>query len=112
MHEPNLQLTFRDCEPSEFTERSVREHFAKLCELGVTIEHTHVVLSIPHAHQHKGNHQCVHLQMKVDGRTLVIDHDPKDGRSAEDMYAAIGDSFARARRVLLDHKERSQERHH
>lgn len=108
MMDSRLQITFRDCEPSSFAEHSVRRHFAKLRELGVNIESAHVVLCIPHNHQTKGNHRCVHLQLNVPGKTLVVDRPPRDGSRAEDMYAAIHDAFGRARRLVLDHKERTR----
>lgn len=112
MTESKLKLTFRDCEPSQYAERSVRDHFAKLLELGVDIDSAHAVLSIPHQHHTKGNHHCVHLQLNLPGKTLVADHEKSgDDRRNEDMYLSIADTFARARRMLLEFKDRRRDHH-
>lgn len=103
-----LQVTFRDMEPSEFIESTIREKAEKLGQFG-KINHCRVTIERPHKHQHSGALYDVHIDIRVPGAELVVNHQGTGDSSHEDVYVAIRDAFRAARRTLLTHNEKQRE---
>jgi ribosomal subunit interface protein len=100
---PPVSITFRDLERSEAIEASVRRHAEKLLTFDSRIVSCDVAIEAPHRHKQHGRHYRVRVNLTVPGATLVADRNPDAGQTHEDAYAAIGDAFAHAARVLRDH---------
>jgi ribosomal subunit interface protein len=99
-------ITFRDVEPSDAIEASVRKHAEKLLTFDARIVACDVAIEAPHRHKQHGRHYRVRVHLTVPGATLVADRNPDDEHAHEDAYAAIADAFAHATRVLRDHAEK------
>lgn len=110
-----LQITFRDMEPSEAVEASIRERAAKLDRFSSHIMSCRVVVESPHSHHHKGNLFNVRLDLTLPRGELLVNHEHhhKD-HSHEDVYVAIRDAFDALKRQLEDYtrKQRGKVKHH
>jgi ribosomal subunit interface protein len=98
-----VRITFRDLEPSQAVEASVRRHAEKLLTFERRIVECDVAIEAPHRHRHHGRHYRVRIHIEVPGATLIADRNTDAGQGHEDVYAAVDDAFARAARVLRDH---------
>jgi len=110
----DLQITFRDMEPSVAVEARIREHAAELDRFYDRIVGRRVVVEMPHRHQHQGRLYAVHITLTVPGREIVIGRAPTEHQAHEDVYVAIRDAFEAAKRQLEDHirRERGETKHH
>jgi ribosomal subunit interface protein len=104
-----LQITFRHMDPSEAVESKIRERAGKLEKFYDQIMGCHVVVEAPHKHQHKGGLYWVHLDITVPDGELVVNRNPSQRSSHEDVYVAIRDTFDVARRRLEDHARRQRQ---
>lgn len=100
-----LQITARGFELTAAIEEAVRKKAGKLDHLAERIVACRVVIERPPAHHHKGAPFNVHIDLTVPGAELVVKHEPH-----EDMYVAVRDAFEAARRQLLAHYDRIQDR--
>lgn len=103
-----LQITFRDMPHSDAMEAHIREKAAKLESFFSPIMACHVTVELPHKHKHQGRNFCVHVDLRVPGAELVVNH-----HRHEDAYIALRDAFDAAKRQLEDHHRRSRgSKHH
>ncbi len=109
-----LQITFRDMEPSAAVEARIREHAAELDRLYDRIVGRRVVVEMPHRHHHQGRLYVVRITLTVPGREIVIGRAPTEHQAHEDVYVALRDAFEAAKRQLEDHirRERGDTKHH
>ena len=98
----DLQITFRDIEPSEAVETRIRGRVEKLEEFHDRITSCHVTVSAPHRHHHQGKLYQVHIEILVPGGSVVTSRDHGEKHAHEDVYIAIRDSFDVAQRQLQD----------
>lgn len=97
------QVMFRHLVPTRSIEARIQSEVADLEKFFDRIQSVRVVVE-PTGEQHRtGNRYHVRIDLAVPGRTLVIGRDPGDDGAHEDLYVAIRDAFAAARRVLEDH---------
>ena len=123
---PPVQTTFRNLRPSTAIEDSIRAEVAKLATFYDRITNCRVVIEIPHQHHRLGQRYHIRIDITVPGSELVVMHEPglrqaiqqmeldKGQKELEvdaphtDLYVAIRDAFAAARRRLQDYARRQR----
>lgn len=95
-----LQITFRDIPPSEAIEAKIRQQAEKLNRFYDNIMSCRVVVEAPHRHHHQGTIYHVRIDLTVPQGELVINRNPSQNQAHENLYVAIRDAFAVARRRL------------
>ena len=99
-----LQITFRDMEPSDAVEASIREKAAKLDQFYDQIMSCRVMVEAPHGHHHKGRLFQVRIDLTVPEGELLVTHEHHHKDSAhEDVYVVIRDAFDAMKRQLEDY---------
>ena len=102
------QIIFRNIAPSEAIEANVRKHIAKLDRFHERIMGCRVVIEAPHRHQHHGKLYHLRIDMTEPGGEVVVNHNPPEDQSHEDIYVAIRDAFDAAKRQLQDYVRRQR----
>lgn len=93
-----IQITVRDMLHSAVFDEHIRVKAAKLEQYFSPITSCRVVAEAPHKHHHQGQHFTVRLDITVPGKEIVVNHDHH-----EDIYVALRDAFAAAKRQLEDY---------
>ena len=101
-----LQVTFRDVEPSRGIEQAIRDKAAKLDQFYDRITSCRVVVAAPHRHHHKGRLYNVRIDLTVPGGELVVNRDNSHAAAHHDVNVAIRDAFDAARRQIQDFARR------
>ncbi len=101
-----LQVTFRDMEPSRRIEQAIREKAAKLDQFHDRITSCRVVVAAPHRHHQKGRLYNVRVDLTVPGGELVVNRDNSQAMAHHDVHVAIRDAFNAARRRVQDYARR------
>lgn len=103
-----LQITLRDIGNSDAVETAIREKVAKLEQLHKDIISCRVTVEVAGRHKHQGKEFSLGIDLKVPGGEIAINHDHD-----EDIYVALRDAFAAARRKLDEHsRQRVDSRRH
>jgi ribosome-associated translation inhibitor RaiA len=89
-------------EPSEAIATNIRDKAAKLESFYEKIMGCRVLVEAPHRHHHKGKLYHVRIDLTLPGREIVINREPSQHASHQDVYVALRDAFAAARRKLQD----------
>lgn len=112
--EETLQITFKEVPSSTAVETCIREHAAELEQYHDAIGRCRVVVERPHRNQRQGNLYAVRIDLTIPGHELVVGREPAQHHAHEDVYVAIRDAFAAAKRQLQDHvgRDRRQPKHH
>jgi len=123
---PPVQTTFRNMRPSIAIEEQIRAEVAKLATFYERITNCRVMVELPHKHHRSGRHYHIRVDLSVPGEELVVMHEPgrhsalqqmevaKGQKELEvdaphnDLYVAIRDAFAAARRHLQDYARRQR----
>lgn len=107
-------IVYRGFGPSEALHARIVEELNELAHLSDRIVSCRVVLELPHRHKRHGKHFLVKVELFVPGKVLTIDRDPPAHDNFEDAYAALHETFGKARRVLLDYTRvrRGHTKHH
>lgn len=108
-----LQVTFRNMDPSDAIETTIREKVDKLSQFG-HIDRCRIMVERPHNHHHHGSQYHVRIDMFVPGQELVVAHQGNGDHSHEDLQITIRDAFRAARRELQTYgeKRRGQVKRH
>lgn len=93
-----LQITVRGFPHSEALDTHIRDKAAKLEEFFEHVVSCRVVVEIPHKHHNQGRQFSVRIDLGVPGNQIVVNRDHH-----EDVYVALRDAFAAARRQLEDY---------
>ena len=96
-----LQITLRDIGNSEFVDMAIREKVAKLEQFHTDIVSCRVTVEFAGRHKHQGREFNIHIDIKVPGEEIAINHDHD-----ADIYVALRDAFAAARRKLDENAHR------
>ena len=127
-----VQITCRNMQPSAAVTARIEEEAAKLDEFFPRITSCRVVVEAPHRHHKWGQLFHVRIDLGVPGTELAVSHEPSpramlrhDEEAAlkkhievhpehKDVYVAIRDAFASARRQLQDYVQRlrGEVKHH
>jgi cold shock CspA family protein/ribosome-associated translation inhibitor RaiA len=105
-----VEITFKEIEGSNAVEARIRELAAKLERVYDRVVRCDVMVETPHRHQHKGRQYHVRVRLTVPGGEIVASHDPGPEEAHEDVYVALRDAFAAAKRQLEDHARKSLKR--
>jgi cold shock CspA family protein/ribosome-associated translation inhibitor RaiA len=98
-----LEIEFRNTEGSAAIEVYIREHAEKLEDFFDRVTGCRVLLEVPHHHHRKGNLYHVRILVTVPRKELVVDRQPSNHRSNEEVHVAIRDAFKAMRRQLEDY---------
>ncbi len=101
-----LQITFRNVAPSDLIEAYVRERAESLEKFADRIVGCRVVIESPHRHHRRGQLFHVRVEVAVPGEDINIRRDPAADHAHEDVFVAVRDAFAAARRRLQDQVRR------
>lgn len=96
-----LQITMRDIPHSDALDAYIKMKVAKLEGVFSHIVGCHVVVAVPHKHQHQGKQFNVRIELNVPGKEIVVNHDHH-----EDVYVALRDAFDAAKRQVDDYLNR------
>jgi len=96
-----IEITWRNFEPTESLEDAINDAATKLEGVSEHLLHSRVVLEVPHRSHRHGRHFHVSIDLVVPGTTLVVRRDPAEHSEHEDVYIAVRDAFAAARRQLV-----------
>lgn len=103
-----LQIIFKDLPPSEAIEAKIRQEVEKLNRFYDFIIGCRVTVAAPHRHHHQGNIYEVRIDITVPHAELVINRTPSQNHAYEDVYVAIRDAFAAAKRRLERYAEKQR----
>ncbi len=108
----DLSITYRGMESSESTEFLVREQVEKLERHCPQLQSCKVVVTAP-KHATKGGHFKVSVDLRMPGKEIIADRDPKLSHTHEDFHSAVRDVFRAAlKEIDRSHaKETKQMRH-
>ena len=98
-----LQVTFRHMDTSDAVLAAIQEKAAKLDRFSEHIMACRVVVEAPHQHHHKGNLFKVGVDITVPGGEIFASRGTDKNHAHEDVYVAIRDAFAAAKRQLEDY---------
>lgn len=104
-----VDVTYKNFTPSDAITDHVKQKAERLERLTDDIISTEVALVSPGLHPHHGQNFEVHLNVKVPGKTLVVNRDPEDDKSHHDIYIAIRDAFAAMERQIKSYSEKQQD---
>ncbi len=127
-----LQITYRNMDPSDAVTARIQDEMAKLEEFFPRITSSRVVVEAPHRHHKSGELYHIRIDLGVPGSELVVSHEPSPRKTLshqedavwkkhfeihpehKDVYVAIRDAFASARRQLQDYvkRMRGEVKHH
>lgn len=111
------QITFRHMDVSPAVEARILDEVQALEHCYDRITSCHVVVEAPHHHHQRGQTFQVSIDLHVPGAQIEASHPPsahsademardkkhEPGAECRDVYVAIRDAFAAARRQLQDH---------
>lgn len=109
-----LQISFRDMEPSAAVEERIRERAERLERYFDRITSCRVVVESPHKHSHHGRQFRVRVDLTVPEDEIVADSARAASPQHEDVYVAIRDAFDTAKRSLEEYarRRRGDVKHH
>jgi ribosome-associated translation inhibitor RaiA len=96
-----VQITFRGMSPSEAIEAIIRQRVEWLEGFHDHITRCHVVVDLPHRHQHKGRTYGLRLDITTPTGEIVASSNGREG-AREDIHTVIRDVFDTARHQLED----------
>ena len=96
-----LDIVFHEVDHSPTLEQAIRNRATKLQKFATSITSCRVTVGRPH-HRCRGNLFNVRIDLRVTGGALVVNREPAKDHSHENVYAALTDAFAAARRQLQD----------
>lgn len=100
------QVSFDDIPVDEAVRDAALEHVAELERFSQRITGCHVVVAQPHRHHRGGRLYSVRIDLIVPGGEIVVNRDQHLDHAHEDVFVALRDAFAAARRRLEDHVRR------
>lgn len=100
------EITFRNMEASPAIRERVEDRVAWLERHNGRLTHVRVTIEAPHRNHQKGKIYHVKIAMGLPGHPeLVVSQEPENNHAHEDVYVAIRDAFAAARRLIEDRSE-------
>jgi ribosomal subunit interface protein len=101
----DVQITFRDMEPSDAVAARIRERVAKLEQFHHRITSCRVVVEAAKRRQKATEYQ-VHIDLTLPGQELAVSRDHAEKKPADDMYVAIRNAFDALERRLKSMADR------
>lgn len=108
------QIVYKDFSPSDALTARINEEIAELEQVSDRIISCRVAVEMPHRRHQTGNHYLIKVELWMPGKVLKVGRDPPEHDNNEDPYAAVNETFDRAKRVLREFERVSQGRtkHH
>lgn len=100
------QVSFDDIPIDEAVRDAALEHIEHLENVDDRITGCHVVIAQPHRHHREGRLYSVRVDIRVPGGEIIVNRNHPLHQAHEDVFLAMRDSFAAARRRLEDHVRR------
>jgi cold shock CspA family protein/ribosome-associated translation inhibitor RaiA len=104
----DLEITFHEVEHSDAVEARVREKVAELLRIAPRLTRCRVAISAPHQRHNKGTLYCVRIDLHGKNAELAVSRQHRHDHAHEDVYTAIRDAFAAARRQLEEYVSRQR----
>lgn len=101
-----LQITFRDVPRTDEVDKKIQLKAAKLDRICDQITQCRVVVESPHRHHNRGNVFHVRVDLSVPGQEIVVNREPEQDHSHEDLSVALRDAFEAAQRQLKAYQRR------
>ena len=101
-----LEISFRDMDPSPAIETRIREKAAKLERLAARVTGCRVTVAARNRHRRQGGLYSIRIDLRTPGEEVVAGRGHPKDHAHEDVYVAIRDAFAAARRQLEDRSRR------
>ena len=101
-------VSFDDIPIDEAVRDAALEHIAQLENFYSRITGCHVVIAQPHRHHREWRRYSVRVDVRVPGGEIVVNREHHLDHAHEDVFVALRDSFAAARRRLEDHVRRQR----
>ena len=95
-----VDIEFRNMDRSEAVEAAIHERCVKLERFSGDVMHCRVTVEAPHRHHGKGNLYRVSIDLHAPGKEIIVDRERGKDHAHEDVYVAVRDAFAAARRQL------------
>jgi ribosomal subunit interface protein len=102
-----LEIAFQDMDHSDAVERRIRERVGRLKRFHQRIVSARVVVERGAARHHKGNVYEVRIDVSVPGAAILVNREPGNRNTHEDVYVAVRDAFAAATRQLEDYARKA-----
>ncbi len=104
-----VEITFEGMDTSDAVRARVEKEVDKLEQFQGRLTSCRVAVIAPRHHQNKGGLFEVHIYATLPGHAdIVVDRNPPKDHAHEDVYVAIRDAFAAARRQLQDKSRKMQ----
>lgn len=100
------QISFDDIPIDEAVRDAALDHIDHLERFCDRITGCHVVIAQPHRHHREGRLYSVHVDVRVPGGEIVVNREHHLDHAHEDVFMALHDAFAAARRRLENHVRR------
>ena len=100
------QVSFDDIPIDEAVRDAALAHIEQLEHVYDRITGCHVVIAQPHRHHREGRLYSVRVAVRVPGDEIIVNRNHHLDHAHEDVFVAMRDSFAAARRRLEDHVRR------
>ena len=97
------QITFSGTPHSSIVEAAIEKKIENLHKLNAHMLACHIVVSSAHHSHHASNVYHVLIEISVPGKDIIVSREDHSERAHEDVYVAIRDAFAAARRQLEDY---------
>ena len=101
--EKPLDITFRHMDPSPAVEERIREKVDELERCFDRIVGCRVVVEQDHRHHRQGNLFRIRLDITLPGKEIAVNRKGPKNQAHQDVYVAIRDTFAAAKRQIEDH---------
>jgi ribosome-associated translation inhibitor RaiA len=104
-----VQITFRDLQPSDAMEATIRRKAEGLLKYFDRITYCRVSVAGPGQHHRQGQHYRITVELGVPGQDLIVSRDPAEHAANESVYTSVRDAFRAARRELQSYVGRRRE---
>jgi cold shock CspA family protein/ribosome-associated translation inhibitor RaiA len=98
-----LQVSFHNMERSSDVEQAIRERAARLDTFAARIMACRVVVDVPHKHRQNGNQYQVRIDITLPGGEIVVNREPGEDKTFQDVRVAIREAFDTAARQIEDY---------
>jgi cold shock CspA family protein len=102
------QVSFDDIPADAAVRDAALKHIDQLESTYGRITGCNVVIAQPHRHHREGRSYSVRVDIRVPGGEIIVNRDHHLDHAHKDVFVALRDSFAAARRRLEDHVRRQR----
>jgi ribosomal subunit interface protein len=100
------EIYFKNMDASDIVQALIEERIRKLERLFDKITSCHVYVAAPHQQHRTGNRYEITVEVRVPGTELVVNDNPGDVRTHDDVRVAVRDAFDAMERQLKKWKDK------